>query len=107
MLQSWLESRYLSIKDATVGLIFMGTPHRGSDKATYGKVLASVAQFISERPPQRLLNALQTNSDVLLQLTTDFCFQLPDFDVYSFFELRPMKGLSSLVFVPTSQRDFQ
>ena len=88
------------------GLICLGTPPRGSEKATYGKVLANVAQFISDRPPQRLLNALQMNSDVLLRLTSDFRFQLPDFDVYSFFELRPMKGLSSLVFVPTSQRTF-
>lgn len=87
------------MKDATLGLIFMGTPHQGSDKAIYGEVLANVAQFISHRPPQRLLTALQTNSEVLLRLTTDFRFQLPDYEVYSFFELRPMKGLSSLVWI--------
>ena len=63
----------------------------------YGKVLANVAKFVTHRPPPRLLTALQTNSDVLLRLTTDFRFQLPDYQVYSFFELRPMKGLSSLV----------
>lgn len=81
--------------------MFLGTPHRGSDKATYGKVLANVAQFVTHRPPARLLTALQTNSDVLLRLTDDFRFQLPDYQVYSFFELRPMKGLSSLVGVIT------
>ncbi|KAK5188831.1 hypothetical protein LTR47_011690 [Exophiala xenobiotica] len=96
LFQARLESRYQSIKNATTGLIFLGTPHRGSDKATYGKVLANVAQFISHKPPPRLLSALQTNSDVLLQLTTNFRFQLPDYEVYSFFELRPIKGLSSL-----------
>ncbi|KAK5202612.1 hypothetical protein LTR41_011644 [Exophiala xenobiotica] len=97
LFQARQESRYQSIKDATIGLIFLGTPHRGSDKATYGKVLANVAQSISHKPPPRLLSALQTNSDVLLQLTTNFRFQLPDYEVYSFFELRPMKGLSSLI----------
>ncbi|KAK5215750.1 hypothetical protein LTR47_009949 [Exophiala xenobiotica] len=97
LFQARLESRYQSMKDATLGLIFMGTPHQGSDKAIYGEVLANVAQFISHRPPQRLLTALQTNSEVLLRLTTDFRFQLPDYEVYSFFELRPMKGLSSLI----------
>ncbi|KAK5562446.1 hypothetical protein LTR43_011950 [Exophiala xenobiotica] len=96
LFQARLESRYQPLKDATIGLIFLGTPHRGSDKATYGKVLANVAQFISHKPPPRLLSALQTNSDVLLQLTTNFRFQLPDYEVYSFFELRPIKGLSSL-----------
>ncbi|KAK5279434.1 hypothetical protein LTR14_012351, partial [Exophiala xenobiotica] len=97
LFQARLESRYQSIKDTTVGLIFLGTPHRGRDRATYGKVLANVAQFISHRPPRRLLTALQTNSDVLLRLTTDLRLQLPDYEVYSFFELRPMKGLSSLI----------
>lgn len=81
-------------------MIFLGTPHRGSAKATYGKVLANVAQFMSHRPPLRLLSALQTNSDVLLRLTDDFRFQLPDYDVYSFYEQRPMKGFSSLVREP-------
>jgi hypothetical protein len=97
LFQARLEPRYQSIQDATLGLIFLGTPHRGSDKATYGKVLADVAQFIAHRPSPRLLTALQTNSDVLLRLTTDFRFQLPDYEVYSFYEQRPMKGFSSLV----------
>ncbi|KAK5202499.1 hypothetical protein LTR41_011753 [Exophiala xenobiotica] len=97
LFQARLESRYQSTNHATIDLIFLGTPHRGSDKATYGKVLANVVQFISRIPPPRLLSALQTNSDVLPQLTTNFRFQLPDYEVYSFFELRPIKGLSSLI----------
>jgi hypothetical protein len=102
LLQARLEPLYQLVKDATLGLIFPGTPHRGSDKATYGKVLANVAQFITHRPSTHLLTALQTNSDILLRLTTDFRFQLPDYQVYSFYEQRPMKGLSSLVRVPTA-----
>lgn len=97
LLQARLESRYQSMQDATLGLIFLGTPHRGSDKATYGKVLAMVAQSVTHRPSARLLTALQTNSDVLLRLITDFRFQLPDYQVYSFYEQRPMTGSSSLV----------
>ena len=67
----------------------------------YGKVLANVAQFMTHPPPPRLLTALQTNSDVLLRLTTDFRFQLGNYSVCSFYEQRPMKGLSSLVRVIT------
>lgn len=34
---------------------------------------------MSHRPPQRLLASLQTNSDVLLRLTTDLRWLLPDY----------------------------
>ena len=97
LLQAGLDPQYQSIRDATLGLVFLGTPHRGTDKATYGKVLANVAQFISHQPSSHLLTALQTNSDVLLRLTIDFRFQLPNYHVFSFYEQRPMHGLSSLV----------
>ncbi|MCJ1279947.1 Kinesin light chain 3 [Puttea exsequens] len=80
LLQARLEPQYHSIRDSTFGLIFLGTPHRGSDKATYGKVLANIAQFATYRPPPHLLTTLQTNSDVLLR----------------FYEQFPMKGFSSL-----------
>ena len=77
LLQARLEPRYETIRNATLGIIFFGTPHRGSDKAVYGKVLANVAQTITRKPSPRLVSALQTNSDVLLRLTLDFRFQLP------------------------------
>lgn len=96
LFQARLESRYQSIRDATLGLIFLGTPHRGSDKATYGKVLANVAQFITHRPPPYFLTARQTNSDVLLRLCTDFRFHLLNYYIFSFYEQRPMKGLFNL-----------
>ncbi|KAI9887902.1 MAG: hypothetical protein M1823_000290 [Watsoniomyces obsoletus] len=97
LLQARLESRYEPIRDATRGLIFFGTPHRGSDKAVYGKVLANIAQKLTHKPPSRLLSALQANSDVLLRLTSDFRFQLPDYQVVSFYEQRPMNIFSSLI----------
>ncbi|EXJ76155.1 uncharacterized protein A1O5_00663 [Cladophialophora psammophila CBS 110553] len=97
LLQARLEPRFQSISDATLGLIFLGTPHRGSEKASYGNVLANVGKFLTHGPSSRLLTALHANSDVLLRLNTDFRFQLPDYQVYSFYEQRPMKGLSSLI----------
>lgn len=92
-----MEPRYQSIYDATLGLVFFGTPHRGSEKAVYGKVLANVAQTVAHRPKASLLSALQTNSDVFLRLTTDFRFQLRRYQVVSFYEQRPMKVFSGLV----------
>jgi len=75
----------------------MGTPHRGSEKAAYGKVLATVATTVLHTPAPRLVNALQVNSEALMRLTTDFRFQLPRYQVYSFYETKPIKMLSSLV----------
>ena len=77
--------------------MFLGTPHRGSEKASYGKILATLATTILNKPPSRLVNALQVNSDALMRLTTDFRFQVPKYQVYSFYEMKPMKILSTLV----------
>ena len=89
-----------------LGIIFFGTPHRGTDKAVYGKLLANVAQTMTHRPPARLVSALQTNSDVLMRLTSDFRFQLPQYQVVSFYEQRPMKIFSSLVWKTCPSCDY-
>lgn len=38
---------YHAIKDATLGPMFLSTPHQSSDRAIYSKVLANVTQFMS------------------------------------------------------------
>ena len=81
--------------------MFLGTPHRGSAKATYGKVLATLATAVLNKPPPRLVTALQVNSEALMELTTNFRFQVPKYQVYSFYEMRPMKMFSSLVYNKT------
>ena len=85
------------IGEATVGIIFLGTPHRGSEKASYGKVLAKVATTVMHKPAPALVNALRANSDALMRLTTDFRFQMPQYQVCSFYEMKPMRIFSSLV----------
>jgi hypothetical protein len=37
------------------------------------------------------------NSEALMRLTTDFRFQLQKYQIYSFYEMKPMKMLSTLV----------
>lgn len=101
LLQARLEPRYHSIRDAILGLFFLGTPHRGSDTVSYRKVLANVAQFMAYRPLFHLFSVFQANSDVLVRLTEDFRFQLSDYQICSFYEQRPIKGLSSLIKIIT------
>ncbi|MCJ1267070.1 hypothetical protein MMC22_006955, partial [Lobaria immixta] len=97
LLQARLEPQYQFICDATLGIIFFGTPHRGSEKALYGTVLENIAQTMTHQPNSRLLKALQTNSDVLLRLTSDFRHQLSQYHIVSFYEQQPMRIFSDLI----------
>ncbi|MCJ1349722.1 hypothetical protein MMC31_007963, partial [Peltigera leucophlebia] len=97
LFQAKIEERYNSINESTVGIVFLGTPHRGSEKAVYGKILTTLATTVLNKPSPRLINALQLNSEALMRLTTEFRFQLPKYRVYSFYEMKPMKMLSTLV----------
>lgn len=95
--QARIETQFNSINESTVGIVFLGTPHQGSEKATYGKILARVAETAAHKPKSRIISALQANSDPFMRLTSDFRFQLSDYHVVSFYELRPTKPFSTLV----------
>ena len=92
-----IETRYQCIEKETIGTVFFGTPHRGSEKATYGKVLAKIATTVMNKPNSKLIQALTSNSDELGRLTSDFRHQLPRYSVVTFYETKPMKMLSGLV----------
>lgn len=64
-------SEYLPIAESTVGVIFLGTPHRGSPAADWGALTASLARpgFVTE---DRLLKALEQHSDSLSDRLRDF-----------------------------------
>lgn len=46
-------------------MIFLGTPHRGSDKTDFANIIASVAKFSLRQPNKKLIRALSPDSDVL------------------------------------------
>ena len=77
--------------------MFFGTPHRGSDKATYGKILANVATGVMHKPKSRLISALQSKSETLTKLTGEFKFEAPNMKIATFYETKPMSLFSSLV----------
>ncbi|KAH0541632.1 hypothetical protein FGG08_003922 [Glutinoglossum americanum] len=97
LFQARIETQYSSINEHTIGIVFLGTPHRGSEKASYGKVLANLATTMMNKPTSRLVNALQVNSDSLMRLTSNFKSQLPNYHIVSFYEMRPMEGFSTLI----------
>ena len=91
------EPRYKAIKDHTLGIVFFGTPHRGSGKANYGKILANVAAGVMHKPKSKLIDAIQSNSDTLIKLTSEFRFEAAEIKIVTFYETKPMRGFSSLV----------
>jgi hypothetical protein len=94
---SYIDAQYAAISEHTVGLIFFGTPHRGSDKATYPKVLSNIATTLTNSPPSKLIAALRRNSDALERLTSEFKHQIPRYKIVSFYETKPTRPLQGLV----------
>ncbi|KAK8204674.1 hypothetical protein IWZ01DRAFT_485506 [Phyllosticta capitalensis] len=60
------------IYPSTRGVIFMGTPLRGSPLAKYGKHLAFVAQACQKSPNSQLVDSLRTDSHILEVLRENF-----------------------------------
>jgi len=65
------DSECIHIAGSTVGVVFLGTPHRGSAAATWGVLIASLAEwaFTTE---DKLLEALEEQSDSLKDRLHDF-----------------------------------
>ena len=91
------DSEYKQIKESTTGVVFFGTPHRGSSKATYGSILANLAARVMHQPKSKPVNALKTNSDELAELTSEFKNLAPNYRILSFYELKRMGIFTSLV----------
>lgn len=66
------QSKFEVIKKATYGIIFLGTPHRGSDLASLGQTMAKIAKAAFKHPEIHLLKALEANSQQLQELTEQF-----------------------------------
>lgn len=68
---------------ATVGILFLGTPHQGSSAAEYGLWLARAS-----RNDTNLLETLTKNSPTLLELARDFEAGYSGVDIICFYEER-------------------
>jgi hypothetical protein len=94
-----IEKRYNTIKTATGGIIFLGTPHRGSDAATWGKLIANIGKT-TIHSSTTLLKTLQKNSQELHALSQDFSHMQNHFMVANFYEQKESKvGWASVMVV--------
>lgn len=72
---------FKDIRLSTAGIIFLGTPHQGSDAAIYGVRLAQAV-----RHDKTLLESLTRNSTALHGIARDFEASYSDTDIVCFYE---------------------
>jgi hypothetical protein len=79
----------------------MGTPHRGSSLALWGKMLASIVNAVPLAPVVRhdLLKVLETTSKELEEISIQSVHRLSGLKIASVVECRPMAG-DKLVLIP-------
>lgn len=80
---------------STRGIIFMGTPHAGSDLANWGYILAKLLSTV-RKTNSAILDPLRQKSDVLTAIQQQFqqCLRKPgvNIEIYCFFEEKAVGG---------------
>lgn len=95
--QSRTESTFLKeILPATRGVIFLGTPHKGSKSASLGKIAFELSRVFFKDPNMQILRSLEVGSEVLERTSRSFEQVLADrkVQVHSFWEELHTKGVS-------------
>lgn len=97
---------YGRILQSTLGVVFLATPHRGSDIANLANIFFTIANTcqavttVGLRPiaaRTELLEYLTRNSKALQDLITSVRHSLQSLSIVTFYESRFMPPLSSLV----------
>ncbi|KAK4186018.1 protein SERAC1 [Podospora australis] len=89
---------FSDIAASTKGIVFFGTPHRGSDLAKWGSMLSEAA--MAAAPGQwssKLIPILETYSERLLELSDDFRPFAGQYAIVSFYEQHVHPVLGNLV----------
>ncbi|KAJ5203914.1 uncharacterized protein N7498_004793 [Penicillium cinerascens] len=81
------------------GVIFLGTPHRGSRIASWGSIVASAARAaqLGTGTNSGLVTLLSSNSDALWDISTQFIERAEGLDIRTFYETETMEAMNSLI----------
>jgi protein SERAC1 len=91
------------ILQCTRGIVFLGTPHRGSAFATWAALLAQSIGLIKQTN-SKILDVLEKDSEVLARIQTDFHTMLrarangvnKSIEVTCFYEELPLPGVGEV-----------
>lgn len=97
------DTRLGAIQGCVVGVVFMGTPHRGSGKADLGLIASSVAKAVYARPNRGLVQSLKKGSHILEQQRDSFVSVSERTPIACLYEEKPMKtgGMVRMPFTQT------
>lgn len=96
---------YSPILKATTGIVFLGTPHRGSDLASWGILLSNLVSVtsIGKNIRKELLRTLSKDSDTLAEISKQFLQRAKFLKIMSFIEQQVESPLTTLVTTSTLQ----
>ncbi|KAL4986457.1 hypothetical protein BDW68DRAFT_178771 [Aspergillus falconensis] len=97
LVQAKLGHTYQSIRMATYGIAFFGTPHRGSQLAKIGETLAKAVRAFLRTPSNTFINALKENDLYANELSANFGQLLEDYKYINFYETLPLRSLGIIV----------
>ena len=84
-----------SIFVSTYGILFLGTPHKGSDLAKWGSRLEAICRAVMPKRAvdsnDNLVNALKSNNETLQNIDRQFIQIINRFHVFFFHEGKPTK----------------
>lgn len=78
----------------TLGVMFLGCPHRGSSMASIGKIAFEVSRLLLQNPNLKVLRGIELNSEILERVTKGFgqVLESNHLQVHSFQEELETKG---------------
>lgn len=92
------DARYGPLAAAIKSVMFMGTPHRGSDVANWTKILGRIANVpLLGSIRTDLLQDLQPKSEVLMTISSDFVHRGAALSIFSIYERKFIPGLRELI----------
>lgn len=90
---------YSGILNSIQGVVFFGTPHRGSDLASWDLMAVSLLQAstLGYIANSKLSKDLKIKSRTLKRISESFAHRGAKFGIRSFYETQSMPGLNCLV----------
>lgn len=99
--------RLRSVFLSTYGILFLGTPHHGSDIAVWGSYLERLAGVVIPKrlmdSSHQLVDALKSNSETLINIDRQFSTIMPLFHIYLFHESKKTDVKGTLAYIVSEE----